>query len=46
MGTSLHVISHICQLVAQELDKTHILYARKFCRPTSGLLSWRKVVLG
>jgi len=23
--------------VAQELDKIHILYARKFCRPTLGV---------
>jgi len=31
----LYIISSIRQPVAQELDKIHLLYARKFCRPTS-----------
>jgi len=35
---SLYVISCIRQPVAQELDKIHVLYARKFCRPTSGVV--------
>jgi len=29
--TSLYVISSIRQPVAQELDKIHVVYARKFC---------------
>jgi len=35
----LYVISCIRQPVAQELDKIHVVYARKYCtsRPTSGL---------
>jgi len=33
--SNLHVISCTRQLVAQELDKSHTLYASKFRRPTS-----------
>ena len=38
-GSSLYVISSIRQLVAEELDDNsiHVLYARKSCRPTSGV---------
>jgi len=37
-GSSLYVISSISQLVAEELDNSiHVLYARKSCRPTSGV---------
>jgi len=35
--SSLYVISFIRQPVAQELNKIHILYVNKFCRPTSGV---------
>jgi len=35
--TSFYVISYKRQPVAQELDKIHILHARKFCRPISGV---------
>jgi len=35
--TSLYVISYKRQPVAQELDKIHILHARKFWRPISGV---------
>jgi len=42
--SSLYVISFIRQPVAQELDKIHVLYARKFCRPTSGVSVQSKVV--
>jgi len=34
--SSLCVSSFTCQPVAQELDKIHILHARKVCKPTSG----------
>ena len=33
----LYVISCIRQPVAQELDTIRVLYARKFCRSTSGI---------
>jgi len=39
MDYSLYAISCIRQPVAQELDNTHVLYAREFCRPTSGSVS-------
>jgi len=32
--SSFCVISYIRQSVAQKLDKIHVFYARKFCRPT------------
>jgi len=37
--SSLYVTSSIRQLVAEELDDNsiHVLYARKSCRPTSGV---------
>jgi len=35
--SSLYVISCIRQPVAQELDKIHVLYVRRFCRPTAGV---------
>jgi len=35
--TSFHGIIYKRQPVAQELDKIHILHARKFCRPFSGV---------
>jgi len=34
--SSVSIISCMCQTVVQELDKIHVLHARKFCRPTSG----------
>jgi len=37
--SSLYVISCIRQPVAQELDKIHVLYSHKFCRPTLESLS-------
>jgi len=38
LGALAYVISCIRQPVAEELDKIHILHARKFCRPTSGVV--------
>ena len=35
--SNLCVISCIRQSVAQKLDKIHVFYARKFCKPTSGV---------
>jgi len=32
MDSSFYVNLYIRQPVAQELDKIHVLYARKFCR--------------
>jgi len=37
LGILAYVINCIRQPVAQESDKIHVLYARKFCRPTSGV---------
>jgi len=42
-ASSLYIISCIRQPVAQGLDKIHILYARTFCRPTSGVINLSKV---
>jgi len=36
-GSSRYVINCINLPVAQELEKMHVLYAPKFCRPTSGV---------
>ena len=36
-GLCLYAISRIRQPVAQELDKIHVLYVRKFCKSTSGV---------
>jgi len=33
--SSLCVINRIRQSVAQKLDKIHVFYARKFCRPNA-----------
>ena len=44
--SSLCVISCIGQSVAQKLDKIHVFYARKFCRPTSGVCAVSKVATG
>jgi len=35
--SSVYNISCIRQSVAQESDKIHVFYARKFCRPTLGV---------